>query len=391
MARIKSHSADQSDALAIVSGDHADPRKSRHRDWDTLVYNYGRNEDTNFLLSNALYWLRKFHIDSLRVDNVASMLYLDCSRKSGDWLPNKFGGRENLEAVEFLKRLKELAYVHAPGIVTVAEESTAWPIVSRPTYLGGLGFGYKWNIGWMHDTLEYMREDPIHRSYHHDRLIFVLHYASSENFVLPLSHDEVVHGKGSLFDKLPGDRWLKFANLRVYLTFMYGHPGKKLLLMGSEFAQEWEWNHDRSLDWHLLSDPLRAVMQRLVRDLNGCYRALPALYARDTEREGFEWIDGSDNANSVVSFIRRGESDNDVAVCVCNFTPVLRRGYRIGVPLDGSYREILNSDAVCYGGSNRDNGRTITAEAMPWHGRPYTLSLMLPPLGGLLLRPESGT
>ncbi len=389
---VPGHFPNDAHGLAKFDGthlyEHADPRKGLHRDWDTLIYNYGRNEVANFLLSNALYWLQRFHIDGLRVDAVASMLYLDYSRESGEWQPNKFGGRENLEAIDFLKRVNELTYGRAPGIITVAEESTTWPMVSRPVYLGGLGFGYKWNMGWMHDTLEYMREDPVYRAYHHNKLTFGLHYAFSENFILPLSHDEVVHGKGSLLGKMPGDNWQKFANLRAYLTFMYGHPGKKLLFMGAEFAQAREWNHDASLDWHLLSDPLHAGMQRLVRDLNHCYRELPALHERDTESEGFEWIDANDSADSVVSFIRRGAEERDIAVCVCNFTPVPRHGYRIGVPLAGSYREILNSDAGCYGGGNLGNGGDIAAEAVPWHGRPYSLKLTLPPLAGILLRPE---
>jgi 1,4-alpha-glucan branching enzyme len=368
--------------------EHADPRQGRHRDWDTLIYNYGRKEVANFLLSNAMYWLDRFHIDGLRVDAVASMLYLDYSRGPGDWLPNKFGGRENLEAIDFLKRLNELAYGRAPGTMTAAEESTAWPMVSRPTYLGGLGFGYKWNMGWMHDTLEFMGQDPIHRSFHHDKLTFGLLYAFTENFILPLSHDEVVHGKRSLLGKMPGDRWQKFANLRAYFTYMYGHPGKKLLFMGGEFAQEREWNHDEGLGWHLLTDSMHAGMRLLIRDLNRLYRTVPALHARDCESEGFEWIDSNDRDMSVVSFLRRGRDARDVVVCVCNFTPVPRHGYRVGVPDPGPYRELLNSDAACYGGSNLGSGGLAMAETVPWHGRPYSLTLTLPPLAGVLLQPD---
>ncbi len=369
--------------------EHADPRQGRHRDWDTLIYNYGRPEVANFLLSNALYWLRRFHIDGLRVDAVASMLYLDYSREADEWVPNRFGSRENLEAVDFLKRFNELAYGRAPGVMTVAEELTAWPMVSRPTYLGGLGFGYKWNMGWMHDTLKYMQQDPVHRAYHHDRMTFGLLYAFTENFVLPLSHDEVVHGKGSLLGKMPGDRWQKFANLRAYLGFMYGHPGKKLLFMGGEFAQEREWTHDESLDWHLLADPMHAGVQSLVRDLNRLYRTQPALHAHDCDGAGFAWIDCNDRDNSVFSFLRQGETADDIVVCVCNFTPVPRLGYRLGVPLPGLYRELLNTDAALYGGSNLGNAGAIVAEAVPWHGRPCSLRLTVPPLACLLLRPEA--
>jgi 1,4-alpha-glucan branching enzyme len=370
--------------------EHSDPRQGRHRDWDTLIYNYSRNEVANFLLSSALYWLERFHIDGLRVDAVASMLYLDYSRATGDWIPNEHGGNENLAAIAFLRRLNELAYGREPGVMTVAEESTAWPMVSRPTYLGGLGFGYKWNMGWMHDTLKYMAHDPIYRSYHHDQLTFGLLYAFSENFMLPLSHDEVVHGKGSLLGRMSGDRWQKFANLRAYFTFMYGHPGKKLLFMGGEIAQEREWNHDANLDWHLLADPMHAGVQLLVRDLNRLYRALPALHARDCESEGFEWIDCNDRDACVISFLRKGHAPADLAVVVCNFTPVPRHAYRIGVPTAGTYRELLNSDAACYGGSNLGNGGAVVAQPTPWHGRPYSLELLVPPLAGLVLRPDHG-
>jgi 1,4-alpha-glucan branching enzyme len=368
--------------------EHADPRQGLHKDWDTLIYNYGRREVANFLLSNGLFWLDRYRADGLRVDAVASMLYLDYSRKEGEWVPNKFGGRENLDAIDFIRRLNELTYDRHPGIATIAEESTAWPMVSRPTYLGGLGFGYKWNMGWMHDTLEYMAHDPIHRAHHHNQLTFGLLYAFSENFILPLSHDEVVHGKRSLLGKMPGDRWQRFANLRAYYTFMFGHPGKKLLFMGAEFAQEREWNHDTSLDWHLLADPAHAGMQRLVRDLNALYRATPALHARDCEAEGFEWIDANDSANSVLSFLRKAGPDQPAAIAVVNFTPVPRENYRIGVPKPGYYREALNSDAAMYGGSNLGNGGGVAAESVPGHGRPYSIALTLPPLAGLILISE---
>ena len=368
--------------------EHADPRQGLHKDWDTLIYNYGRREVANFLLGNGLFWLDRYHADGLRVDAVASMLYLDYSREAGEWVPNKFGGRENLDAIDFIRRLNETAYGRYPGISTIAEESTAWPMVSRPTHLGGLGFGYKWNMGWMHDTLEYMSHDPIHRAHHHNQLTFGLLYAFSENFVLPLSHDEVVHGKRSLLGKMPGDRWQRFANLRTYYTFMFGHPGKKLLFMGAEFAQEREWNHDTSLDWHLLSDSAHAGMQRLVRDLNTLYRALPALHAHDCEAEGFEWIDANDSANSVLTFLRKAGPEREIAVVALNFTPVPRRNYRIGVSKPGFYREALNSDAATYGGSNLGNGGGVTAEPVPWHGRPHSIALTLPPLGGLILVSE---
>jgi 1,4-alpha-glucan branching enzyme len=368
--------------------EHADPRQGLHKDWDTLIYNYGRREVVNFLLGSAMFWLDRYHADGLRVDAVASMLYLDYSRKPDEWVPNRFGGRENLEAIEFLRRMNELAYGRHPGVATIAEESTAWPMVSRPVHLGGLGFGYKWNMGWMHDTLDYMSRDPVHRSHHHHQLTFGLLYAFSENFILPLSHDEVVHGKQSLLGKMPGDRWQRFANLRAYYTFMFGHPGKKLLFMGAELAQEREWNHDTGLDWHLLAEPDHAGVQRLVRDLNALYRAAPALHARDCEPEGFEWIDANDSANSVLSFLRRGGPDDPVAVVVCNFTPVPRSGYRLGVPAGGRYREALNSDSAIYGGSNVGNGGGVAAEPVPWHGRPFSVSLTLPPLGSLVLLHE---
>ncbi len=368
--------------------EHADPREGYHPDWNTLIYNFGRNEVRGYLLSNALFWLRQYGIDGLRVDAVASMLYRNYSRKDGEWVPNIYGGVENLEAVSFLRRLNELAYVSFPGAVTIAEESTAWPMVSRPTYLGGLGFGYKWNMGWMHDTLEYMAKDPVHRKYHHKNLTFGLLYAYSENFILPLSHDEVTHGKGSLIAKMPGDGWQKFANLRAYYAFQYTMPGKKLLFMGSEFAQGREWNHDESLDWHLTEVPAHAGVRHLVHDLNRLYRSRTALHQRDCEPEGFSWIDCNDAENSVISYVRQGAKADDFAVVVCNFTPVVRAGYRIGVPHAGRYREILNTDSAYYGGTNVGNAGELTAEETALHGRPASLTLTLPPLGVLVLAPE---
>jgi 1,4-alpha-glucan branching enzyme len=386
---VPGHFPNDPHGLAFFDGthlyDHDDPRQGMHKDWDTLIYNYGRREVANFLLASALFWLDRFHIDGLRVDAVASMLYLDYSREPGEWVPNRFGGRENLEAIDFLRRLNAIAYGEHPGIATIAEESTAWPMVSRPVHLGGLGFGYKWNMGWMHDTLEYISHDPVHRAHHHNQLTFGLLYAFTENFILPLSHDEVVHGKRSLLGRMPGDRWQRFANLRLYYTFMFGHPGKKLLFMGAEIAQENEWNHDSSLDWHLVTNPDHAGVLRLVRDLNALYRELPALHVLDCEAEGFQWIDSNDNENSVLSFIRRGGPDDAPVIVVCNFTPVPRQGYRIGAPQQGFYREALNSDADVFGGSNIGNGGGVQAEAVPWHGQPFSLMLTLPPLGGLIL------
>jgi 1,4-alpha-glucan branching enzyme len=368
--------------------EHADPRQGFHLDWNTLIYNYGRREVSNFLLANALFWLKHYHVDGLRVDAVASMLYLDYSRQPGQWVPNKYGGNENLDAIALLRRLNELAFGDAEGATTAAEESTSWPSVSRPTYLGGLGFGYKWNMGWMHDTLEYIRQEPIYRKYHHHQLTFGLVYAFSENFILPLSHDEVVHGKGSLLGKMPGDRWQKFANLRAYYGFMFGHPGKKLLFMGGEIAQEREWNHDASLDWHLLDDPYHHGVQGLVRDLNHLYRELPALHQRDCEPEGFEWLELHDSDQSVLAFLRRGREPNQVAVVACNFTPVPRQNYRLGVPHGGHYRERLNSDAALYGGSNMGNGGGLWAEPVASHGRPFSLSMTLPPLSTVIFEAE---
>ncbi len=364
--------------------EHADPRQGFQPDWNTFVYNFGRREVANFLLSSARSWVDAFHADGLRVDAVASMLYLDYSRGPGQWIPNEHGGRENLAAIAFLRRMNELIFGTESGATTAAEESTAWPMVSRPTYIGGLGFGYKWNMGWMHDTLRYMALDPVHRKFHHHDLTFGLLYAFHENFILPLSHDEVVHGKGSLIGKMPGDRWQRFATLRAYYGFMWTHPGKKLLFMGGEFAQEREWNHDRSLDWHLLGDPMHRGVQLAVRDLNRLYRELRALHELDTEAEGFQWIDANDADQSTLSYLRRGRDPHAVAVVVCNFTPVPRLGYRIGVPHGGLYRERFNSDALEYGGSGLGNSGAAIAEPQPSHGHPFSLRLTLPPLATLV-------
>ncbi len=366
--------------------EHADPRQGEHRDWGTKVFNYGRNEVRCFLLSSVLFWFERYHIDGARVDAVASMLYLDYSRGAGEWMPNRYGGRENLEAIGFLKQLNEAVYARFPGVVTVAEESTSWPGVSRPTYLGGLGFGMKWNMGWMHDILDYMSHDPVHRKFHHDHLTFGLLYAFHENFVLPLSHDEVVYGKRSLLSKMPGDAWQKFANLRLLYGFMYGHPGKKHIFMGGEFGQWDEWDHRKSLDWHLLQfDPHRRL-QAYVRDLNRLYRSEPALYEVDFHHRGFEWIDFRDTDQGVVSFLRRAKDGQDFVVFVCNFTPVPRLDYRVGVPAPGFYRELINSDAEVYGGGNVGNWGEVQAEAIPWHGRDYSVRLAVPPLAVLILK-----
>jgi 1,4-alpha-glucan branching enzyme len=364
--------------------EHADPRQGLHRDWNTLIYNYGRREVANFLLANALYWAREYHIDGLRVDAVASMLYLDYSRQPGDWIANAYGGRENLEAIDFLRRMNEVVFGDGLGATTTAEESTAWPMVSRPVYVGGLGFGFKWNMGWMHDTLNYMSRDPVHRKHHHNDLTFGLLYAFHENFILPLSHDEVVYGKKSMIEKMPGDRWQRFANLRAYFAFMWTHPGKKLLFMGGEFAQEREWNHDIGLDWHLLGDPFHAGVHRLVRELNRLYRATPALHQRDCEGDGFAWIDANNGAESVLSYLRRGADPGQLSVVVCNFTPVPRENYRIGVPRPGRYVERINTDAHDYGGSGIGNFGAVEADAVPMHGHAHSLRLWLPPLATLI-------
>jgi 1,4-alpha-glucan branching enzyme len=368
--------------------EHADPRLREHPDWGTLIFNYGRREVANFLLDSALFWLERYHADGLRVDAVASALYLDYSRRPGEWVPNEFGGRENLGAIAFFRRLNEVVHAAYPGVIVAAEESTAWPMVSRPTYLGGLGFGFKWNLGWMHDVLDYMRHDPVHRKYHHNLLTFAMLYAWTENFVLPLSHDEVVHGKGSLLAKMPGDDWQRFASLRALYAFMWGHPGKKLLFMGGEFGQQREWDHDHSLDWHLLdAGPHHRGVQRLVRDLNRLHREQPALHQLDAEPAGFAWIDCADSEQSVVSFVRRARDGNDFVLVVCNFTPVPRHAYRVGAPVPGYYRELLNSDAAAYGGSDLGNGGGAWAEPTPWQAQPHSLTLTLPPLGVLYLKP----
>jgi len=368
--------------------EHPDPRRGRQTEWKTLVYNYGRPEVANFLLCTALSWLEDFHIDGLRVDAVASMLYLDYAKKAGEWAPNIHGGNENLEAVAFLRRLNEVIYERIPGAFTMAEESTAWPMVSSPISLGGLGFGFKWNMGWMNDTLRYIRHDPVHRKFHHDDLTFGLLYAFNENFVLPLSHDEVVYGKGSMLNKMPGDFWQKFANLRCYLSFFYTHPGKKLLFMGAEIAQRNEWSHERGLDWHLLEDPHHSGMQSLVRDLNHLYAAEPALYERDCEGEGFAWIDAHDRANSIISFVRYGADRASFLVIVCNFTPVVHHGFRVGVPHEGRYRQIFNSDSVRYAGSDIGNDSELIADDHTWNAADHSLSLTLPALATLILKPR---
>ena len=391
---VPGHFPTDSHGLAFFDGshlyEHADPRKGYHQDWNTLIYNYGRHEVANFLLSNAAYWCDRFHIDGLRVDAVASMLYLDYSRKPGEWIPNRFGGNENLEALAFIRKLNEQLYGRFPGIATFAEESTAWPGVSKPVWLGGLGFGFKWNMGWMHDTLRYMGKEAIHRKYHHNDLSFGLLYAFHENFVLPISHDEVVHGKGSLLSKMAGDRWQKFANLRAYYGFMFAHPGKKLLFMGCEFGQEREWNHDHSLDWHTLSDPAHAGMKDLVRDLNSLYRSRPALYQRDCEWNGFEWLEVNDSDNSVIAFLRRSGSGDQTVIAVSNFTPVPRHNYRIRVPESGFWQEILNTDSACYGGSNVGNQGGVWSESIPWGGGNHSVNLTIPPLATVYLERKQG-
>jgi 1,4-alpha-glucan branching enzyme len=380
-------------ALARFDGsalyEHADPRRGEHPDWGTLVFNFGRHEVRNFLISNALFWLREYHVDGIRVDAVASMLYLDYSRREGEWVPNEFGGREDLDAVAFLKELNEVMYGHEPGIISAAEESTAWPGVSRPTYLGGLGFGFKWNMGWMHDTLAYFQQDPIYRRYHHHELTFSLMYAFSENFVLPLSHDEVVHGKGSLYSKMAGaDHWQKLANLRALYAYMWAHPGKKLLFMGCELAQESEWSHERSLDWHLLERPEHAGMQSLVRDLNRLYRSEPALYELDSDPAGFWWLEPNDADNNVVAFARRSKDSDRVLVFVANLSPIPRTGYRLGLPRSARWREAINTDSSFYGGSDVGNLGGVQPEPIPWHNQAFSAEVTLPPLAAIWLVPD---
>jgi 1,4-alpha-glucan branching enzyme len=367
--------------------EHADPRLGVHPDWGSSIFNYGRNEVRGFLLSSALCWLDRYHADGLRVDAVASMLYLDYSRKAGEWIPNKFGGNENLEAVDFLRRFNIEVYKEQPGVQTIAEESTSFPLVSRPTYLGGLGFGMKWDMGWMHDTLYYMSEEPIHRKFHHNNLTFRMLYAFGENFMLPLSHDEVVHGKGSLLSKMPGDDWQKFANLRLLFAYMYAQPGKKLMFMGDEFGQWREWDHDQSLDWHLLDQPMHAALRLWVGDLNRILRDEKALHELDFDPAGFSWIDVTDADQSVVSLIRRGRSPQDILVGAFNFTPVPRHNYQIGIPQAGRWLELLNSDAPLYGGSGQGNLGGVEAVPISAHGHRHSLTLTLPPLGALFLKP----
>lgn len=389
---VPAHFPKDSWALAKFDGtalyEHADPRRGEQPDWGTLVFDFGRNEVRNFLVANALFWIEEFHLDGLRVDAVASMLYLDYSRKDGEWLPNQYGGRENLDAVRFLQELNATVYKRHPGVVMVAEESTAWPGVTRPTHLGGLGFGFKWNMGWMHDTLRYLSHEPIHRAYHHNEMTFSLVYAWSENFVLPLSHDEVVHGKGSLWGRMPGDDWNKAAGLRSLLAFMWAHPGKQLLFMGGEFGQAQEWSEQRSLDWHLLEEPLHRGVQDLLRSLNSVYKSTPALFSQDTSPEGFAWIDANDSGGNVLSFLRIG-SDGSRLACVANFAGVPHHDYRVGLPAAGRWREVVNTDAEAYGGSGVGNLGLVEATDSPWHGQPASAILQLPPAGVLWLTEEA--
>ena len=390
---VPSHFPTDEHGLSYFDGthlfEHADPRQGFHPDWNSLIFNYGRNEVRSFLLSSGAYWLDKYHADGLRVDAVASMLYLDYSRKAGEWIPNKYGGRENIEAVSFLRRLNEDMYTRFPGIQMIAEESTAWPMVSRPNYVGGLGFGLKWDMGWMHDTLRYMQNDPIHRRYHHNSLTFRMMYAYTENFLLPLSHDEVVHGKGSLINKMPGDEWQKFANLRLLFAYMFAQPAKKLLFMGGEFGQGREWNHDRSLDWHLLGEYFHSGLRDWLRDLNGAYQNIRSMHELDVKPAGFEWIDANDSDQSIISFMRRSTAGDDTVVVVLNFTPIVRHNYQIGVPEPGYWKEILNSDARHYGGSGQGNLGGVEAAPVMRHGRAFSLNLTLPPLGAVFLQRAS--
>jgi 1,4-alpha-glucan branching enzyme len=360
--------------------EHADPRKGEHGDWGTLIFNYGRNEVREFLISNALFWLKKYHIDGLRVDAVASMLYLDYSRAAGEWVPNQFGGNENLEAIDFIRKFNELAHT-VPGAVTIAEESTAFPGVSRPVYLNGLGFTMKWNMGWMHDMLSYFGQDPVYRKYYHNNITFSMLYAFTENFVLPISHDEVVHGKRSLLSKMPGDEWQRFANVRSFLAYMYAHPGKKLLFMGSEIGQYEEWNHDSSIRWELLQHDYHRKLQEFVKSLNLLYKTHPALFEVDFHHSGFEWVDFHDVENSVIAFLRRGEDPREFILFCCNFTPVVRKSYGFGVPEEGFYEEVLNSDSDLFGGSNVTNGNGVPSSPIPRHGRQHSITITLPPLG----------
>ncbi|MBN1479213.1 1,4-alpha-glucan branching protein GlgB [candidate division KSB1 bacterium] len=380
------HSLARFDGSALY--EHQDARLGEHRDWGTLIFNYGRNEVRNFLIANALFWFDKYHVDGIRVDAVASMLYLDYSRAEGEWIPNEYGGRENLAAIDFIKKTNELIFGYFPGALSVAEESTAWPGVSKPTYLGGLGFNIKWNMGWMNDFLTYFSKDPIYRRYHHNMITFALLYAFNENFMLVLSHDEVVHGKRALLDKMPGDFWQKFANLRTLVGFMFGHPGKKLLFQGAEFGQWQEWRESQSLDWHLLDYEPHQKLQKLVKDLNHLYRGEPALHQIDFEPAGFEWIDFMDADNSIISFMRKTNDPGDTLVFVCNFTPMYHERYRIGVPFFCNYREILNTDAELYGGSNKGNAGAVHSDEWAWHNKPHSLNIQVPPLATVIFKPE---
>lgn len=391
---VPSHFPNDGHALAYFDGthlyEHADPQKGFHPDWKSCIFNYGRHEVRAFLISSALFWLDKYHVDGLRVDAVASMLYLDYSRKAGEWIPNQYGGNENLEAISFLRQFNEAVYSHYPDVQTYAEESTAWPMVSRPTYVGGLGFGFKWDMGWMHDTLKYLQHEPIHRSFHHNQLSFRMLYAWTENYILPLSHDEVVHGKGSLLARMPGDCWQQFANLRLLFGYQFGQPAKKLMFMGGEFAQGREWQHDQSLDWHQAELPPHQGVLRWVSDLNRTYRGEPALYQDDCNPNGFEWVDCNDTAASVISFLRKGHGPRDWVLVAANFTPVPRGGYRVGVPVEGFWKELLNSDATIYGGGGMGNLGGQWASHDGWHFRPYSLTLTLPPLGIVFLKLTEG-
>ncbi len=381
---VPSHFPTDAHGLGYFDGthlyEHEDPRKGFHPDWSSYIFNYGRNEVSSFLISSAMFWLDKYHIDGFRVDAVASMLYLDYSRKDGEWIPNAHGGKENLEAIAFLRRFNEAVHEGYPDAITIAEESTAWPQVSRPTYVGGLGFDMKWDMGWMHDTLSYMSQEPIHRSYHHNKLTFRMIYAFHENYVLPLSHDEVVHGKGSLLGKMPGDEWQKFANLRLLFGYMYGQPAKKLIFMGGEIGQWREWSHERSLDWHVLANGYNTGLQRWIEDLNQFYRKNPAMHVKDFSHDGFQWIDCNDVGQSTLSFVRKGRKVEEEVIVVCNFTPVPRHNYRIGVPLEGVWSERLNSDSAEYGGSNQGNLGELETAPVPIHGHPFSINLVLPPL-----------
>lgn len=387
---VPSHFPTDEHGLSFFDGthlfEHADPRKGYHPDWGSLIFNYGRNEVQSFLVSNALFWLDKFHVDGLRVDAVASMLYLDYSRKQGEWIPNKYGGRENIEAVDFLRKFNSAVFQHHPDVQTIAEESTAWPMVSRPTYLGGLGFGLKWDMGWMHDTLQYFQKDTVHRKHHQNTITFRMIYAFNENFALSLSHDEVVHGKGSLINKMPGDDWQKFANLRALYGYMFAQPGKKLLFMGQEFGQFKEWNHEEELSWQLLQQPLNRGLLDWMNSLNHIYREEEALYELDCNPEGFEWVDTTDSEQSVIAFLRKAKTSKDPILVVCNFTPVPRHNYRIGVPYAGRWKEILNSDAKEYGGSGVGNLGGVDAKLESAHGRPFSVELTLPPLSVIYLK-----